>query len=149
MGDDSIDSFLKQYEKEPGAIYRFRGFFSQYMPQQGVSHRFTNFRFFKWDIAPGQEPRAAFILKGEITGTATSGELGIISMKLVQPAQNGYPEKKEDFKLYVFEPGLLKGFEAGQFWELRGFLQQGEGEDEYGAAKGPVLPFVLDAKEIK
>jgi hypothetical protein len=145
--DDKISSLLTQHKKDPNQMFRFRGFFSQYLPTN-KTQRLTNFRFYQWDVAPGHEPRAAFIMRGEIVSTEEKGDKGVVNLLLLHPAQSGYKETKEDFELWVPEERLLGSLITGRFYEVKGLLQQGDGEDFYGQAKGDVRPYILSVEEV-
>ncbi len=144
-GQDRIDQFILAFKENPTQTFRLRGFFSQYISTSSI--RLTNFSFFSWALAPTEEPRAAFILKGLVNNIETRDGEGILGMRLIREGQNGYPETKEEFEVYTFGPELLEGFKVDELWEIKGYLQQGEGEDEFGVAEGPVHPYILQASK--
>ena len=146
-GNDKIDSFLAQYKKDSGQMFRFKGFFSQYLAAN-QPFKLTNFRFYQWDVAHNQEPRASFVLRGKVDGTEGKGERGIVNLILSQPAKGKYKATEEKFELWVPETHFLEALKPGEFYEMKGFLQQGDGEDIYGQAKGDVRPYILDVDEF-
>lgn len=144
-GEERIRSLTRHLETNPGANIRLRGFFSMYLERE-QHNRLYNFTFFKWQ--PNEAPvfRAAFVLRGEIT--ALDLENLRISLHMHRPGKEGYPANEEDADIYCDDTDVLDAAAAGDVWEFKGFLMQGEGEDEYGVASGPVLPWVKEAKKL-
>lgn len=138
-GEDRIESFLSQFKADASALVRFRGFFGQYKKGDDV---LSNYTFFNWEPSAGQEPRAAFVLSGSVVDFDVFE--GLLRVRVIRPAKNGYPEVDEVFE--VFAPGFE--CEAGQRVEVKGCLQQGEGEDDFGVATGPVRPVVSVLRDL-
>ncbi len=145
-GKERIEQFLTAHKKDPGAIYRFRGIYSQYL---SASARLSNYSYFSWEVAPDQAPRAAFILKGEVISTDVRDGEGVLGLRLEREGLNGYKDSKEEFELWTFSEELVRSFNNGEVHEIKGFHQQGEGEDQFGSATGPVRPYILAAKKIE
>lgn len=145
-GQEKIDAFFEFHRRNPDAVIKFTGFMSQYF--KGVKN-YTNFSFYKWDAAMGQPPRAAFILTGDVVSKAVKNDAGVIKLKYVKPGSNGYRATSEDFELWFLDGGLYESFSPGQLVEVKGHMQQGAGEDEFGSATGEVRPIVKVVRVIE
>jgi len=141
-----VEGLKKLMETTPRPTVRLRGFFSQYW-EQAKSATLYNFTFYKWE--PCAEPmfKAAFILRGVVTEFQPAGEKIKIHLKVTRSGKEGYRDQEEEFDIYSADPELVNQLETGE-WEFKGYLQQGAGEDEFGDASGPVLPFVKQARRI-
>jgi hypothetical protein len=145
-GKEKIDVFSDFYRRNPDALLKFTGFMSQYF--KGLKN-YTNFSFYKWDAATGQPPRAAFILSGDVVAKAVKDGAGVLTLKYAKPGSNGYRATAEDFELWVLDGGLYESFSVGQLIEVKGHMQQGAGEDEFGSATGEVRPIVKVVRVIE
>jgi hypothetical protein len=145
-GQEKIDAFFEFHRKNTDAVMKFTGFISQYY--KGLKNH-TNYSFYKWDAALGQAPRAAFILTGDVVSKAVKNDSGVITLKYVKPASNGYRATSEDFELWFLDGGLYESFSPGQLIEVKGHIQQGAGEDEFGSATGEVRPIVKVVRVIE
>jgi len=131
-GKNRIDSFLSHYKRTPNASYRFRGFFSQYEKDGQV---LSNYTFFDWAEAPGEEARAAFVLRGEVVDV---DELcGVVRIRVAIDGANGGRPQEETFSVWASD---FSRAVPGELVEAKGYLQQGDGADEFGDAIGPIRP---------
>ena len=140
--EDLIDALEKAIQEDPLGIFRFRGVFSQYI--QG--NELPNYSFFDWQVVPKDTPlRAAFILVGEALELKYNAQQDCaeLSMKVIREGQAGYSDSVEEFTLITREPDQeLTQICGGEIVEIKGFLQQGSGEDEFGGSGGKVRPII-------
>jgi hypothetical protein len=137
-GRERIDKFLAQLQGAPGALFRFWGFFSQYESRGEIK---CNYTFWKWALADQQKdlPRAAFVLRGDLVKIDRAA--GKFSLHLSRKGQEGYEDIEEDFDFWVRDPAILENREVGDLVNVKGYLSQEEGEDEYGSTFGPIRPY--------
>lgn len=142
FGADKVDPLVTHFQKNPAETVRFRGFMEQYTKDVA----YWNFTFFAWEPAPGKPHKAAFVLRGEVvaTGVETVEDRaeGCISLHLVRPGKNDYPDIEEDLDVFVSKADTMADVTAGQTWECKGYISQGGGEDEFGLAGGKIRPYV-------
>ena len=142
-GDDQIESlqsFLKDHPHDP---IRLRGYFSMFFAEV----KLYNFTWWQWEPLAGIERKAAFVLRGIVTGMKGMDAMGRISLKLIRPGKNGQKDIKEEFDVYAEDPGMFAAVKEGDTVEVKGYLQQIE--DEFGANSGPALPFIKAFKKIE
>lgn len=137
-GRERIDQFLSDLKEEPKAMFRFWGFFSQYESRGEIK---CNYTLWKWTVLPDKSamPRAAFVMRGELSGMDRAA--GKFSLHVQRQGQEGFQDIEEDFFFWVRDTALLDHREVGDLVDIKGYLSQGEGEDEYGAVFGRVLPY--------
>lgn len=145
FGKDKIEGLSSFYKENPGAVVRFRGYIGQY--EKGVDI-LTNFTFYAWLPCEDQAPRAAFVLVGEVVEVDQIGEQWRIILHLSRKGQPGHGDLEEDFVLWSFDGSLFNGMIKGQLVELKGYMQQGEGEDDFGTASGDVRPIVYRSRIV-
>lgn len=139
-GDEKIAAFEDHLKKNPGATYRFEGFFSQYTKKDA---RYSNYTFFQWQQVSGAEFRAAFVLTGVVQ--YVSGDL--LGLHLVREGTNGRKDTEEDFEVYAHDLQKLAGVQEGDTVTVKGVLRYKDTEDYYGGApEGPVRPYCMDVK---
>lgn len=144
-GREKTDKLIDFHKNNPGVIVRFRGFISQYEKRDEI---LTNFTFYQWNHEPNQEPRAAFVLTGELTNIEDFGEETRVTMQVVRKGSGGYDDRQEEFLLWMFGDSLLDGASVGGIVEFKGYMQQGEGEDEFGSATGHVRPRIMKSRVV-
>lgn len=142
-GRDKVDAFIDHHKKNPGAAYRFQGFFSQYEKDDTVR---SNFTFFSWQAIDTKEFRATFVLVGEVE--EIDGDR--IGLYLSRPGMNGREDTEEHLVAYALNRKDLQGIEVGETVEVKGVLRYREAEDYFGGApEGKVLPYFMALKVRK
>jgi hypothetical protein len=140
-GQERIDRFTSLFKENPNAIFRFRGFFNQYQNRNGDT--LSNYTWHEFDLDPKGEPRAAFVLKGKLTEYDEMG--GTVSLDITMAGNGNNSARTESFTVHL-GGGLSVDSEIGGMVDLKGYLQQGDGEDEFGDVEGPVRPVVQKVK---
>ena len=145
-GKDRIDGLLAHIKGHAGETIRFRGFFEQYT--QEVTY--WNYTFFSWEPAPGKPKKAAFVLRGEIEDTSVEEDgSGKARLRIVRSGKNGHQDIEDNIDVYFLDPDNVTGMFVGDTWEVKGYIKQGGGEDEFGVAGGRIRPLVEVAKQVK
>ena len=147
FGKEKTENLVDFHEDHPGAMLRFRGYVGQYT-KEGTADILTNFTFYAWEEAPGQTARAAFVLVGEVTDIAAIGDRWRVNLHLSREGKGNRDNQEEDFCLWGIDGSLFEGMLKGQLVELKGYMQQGEGEDDFGTASGEVLPIVKRSRIV-
>ena len=141
-GAEKVDGLISHFKKNPAETIRFRGFMEQFTKKVA----YWNFTFYSWEPATGKPHKAAFVLRGEVTGTGveTVGdrEDGRVGMHLRRPGKNDYPDIEEDVDIFIAAADRLRDVLPGQMWEFKGYISQGGGEDEFGMAGGMIRPYI-------
>lgn len=140
-----FESLLKHMKEHPATPYRFKAFYNQYDKQRGdeASQRLSSFSFWDWypDPEEGKDPRAVFILVGEISGI----ENNKLSLELHREGNN-----EELFDLYALQSHLLNGLTAGETAEVVGEMMSKDGEDRFGRTSSlPILPYIAEINPRK
>lgn len=143
-GDEAIDSLISFHKKNPKTMIFFRGFTSQYLNQG--KDRYMNFSFTSWSICVGQDPRAAFIIIGRITGIENKNGYGVLLIDVDKKGRNGYGDSTETFHIWSLSFDALQTFKPGETWKVKGLIQQGRGMDHFGDTDGLIRPFIMDAE---
>jgi len=139
FGKDKIEGLVAHHKENPGTVVHFRGYIGQYEKGEDI---LTNFTFYAWQPDLLQAPRAAFVLVGEVKELDQIGDMWRITMHLSRKGQPGHGDLEEDFTLWSFDGSVFAGMMKGQIVELKGYMQQGEGVDDFGTATGDVRPIV-------
>lgn len=135
-GESKVDEIIEWHKKNPGETVRLRGFFSQYEKDGDI---LSNYTWFAFAPAPGQEYRAAFILVGEVM--AINDET--LSLHLHREGAAGYDDTEEDFLLYFEDPAPAAGVELGATVKIKGTVRQAGGEDFFGdSGETPARPTI-------
>ena len=142
---DVAEKLQNFYTRCPSITYRFTGFCSQYY--RGAND-FFNFAFYKWDGAIGEANRAAFILKGELITKRDHSDYGVVKMAVKRDDTKKQKTYTEEFDLVCLDGSMWETIpsQEGTLIEVKGFLQQGLGEDEFGDNSGPVKPVIKQFK---
>jgi hypothetical protein len=137
-GQKKISGLLDEFRMNQRALFKFDGFVSQY--EDGEGKRFTNFTFIDWQPATADaEPRAAFILVGEVEGIAGDR----LTLFLKRPKRGSEDEHVEErFAFHLAEDGGLNGAMVGDLVKVKGYLRAAAGEDPFGENTSPIRPYV-------
>ena len=135
-GVDVTGPIISHHSQNPGTLYKFIGFLSQYKKKKTL---FSNFNFFKWELAePTAAARAAFVLVGDVI--SVNGD----ELKLYLERNGG--KQTEEFTLYATETALLGEIAPGQMVKVKGFVRRLE--DEYGDTDGEIRPQIKEVKAL-
>jgi hypothetical protein len=136
---------LEFHKRCPSPTFRFTGFCSQYY--NGANDLF-NFAFYKWDSATGETNRAAFILKGDLISKRSYSDHGVVKMAVKREDPKKQKKYTEEFDLVCLDGAIFDSIpeKEGSLIEVKGYLQQGFGEDEFGDSSGPVRPVIKQFK---
>jgi len=145
FGEQKIDGLIDFHKENPGAVVRLRGYLGQYEKSGEVR---TNYTFYAWEEAAKQDRRAAFVLVGAVTSVVDDGDLLRLSLHLERGGKDGHEAQKEDFDLWAFDARMVS-MRPGQVVEVKGCMQQGEGEDEYGSCTGDVRPIIFKSRIVE
>lgn len=147
-GAQRVEGLLSHFKKAPTDTIRFRGFFEQYTKKVD----YWNFTFYSWEPAPGKPHKAAFVLRGAVTGVSTTIEgdvtAGKISLWLSRPGKEGYPDIEENIDVFLADHEKVNIIGEGETWEMKGYISQGGGEDEFGLAGGLIRPYVVKYTQV-
>lgn len=141
-GKEKSDTFMVAYEKNPDAIFRFRGLISQYTTEEGIIQtNFTLHNFELPELPVSGGIRATFILKGELMVKEKKANEGILYIKFARAATENYEAKEEEFQIFTLTPGMVDGVQENQLVEVKGRLRTREDGEEYGCASGEIKPY--------
>ncbi|MDH4319904.1 MAG: hypothetical protein OEV73_00245 [Desulfobulbaceae bacterium] len=146
FGAEKIDGLIDHHGDHPDQVVRMRGYFGQYEAREEIM---SNFTFYGWEPAPDQPPRAAFVLVGKVTDLAQIGDKWRLSLHLSRPGQAGHDAQEEDFDVWALDGQLVAGMLRDMVVEVKGYMQQGHGEDEYGASTGEVRPIIHRSRIVE
>ncbi len=140
-GSDRFEDFLEALQENPRAQFWFRGFFSHYWTDRNEIH--ANYTIYEWHLREG-DPRAAFILKGEVSHAmpVKAGQRILLEVK-----REG--QQVEKFELISQAEKLLDVPQAGDLIEVKGYLRQEHPEDDFGGSSGAVRSFVEELRIIE
>lgn len=139
---ERIVPFLNQYRKNPAQAFFLKGFFGQFKSEK--NEFMSNFTVFQWEERDKVEPRAVFILRGDVDQVSGMTDGG--QRILFKVHREGQPE--ELFELYTPGELLLDTVEPGQFLEVKGYVRQQSTEDEFGGASGPIRAYIHELKVL-
>jgi len=141
---DKINKFNEAYKTNPGAIFRFRGFFNQYEKDGKVN---SNYTLYDWQITSGlvheETPlRAAFVIVGTISKAEKIEEEGKICVKCLREGRDGYADVEENFELWIQTGKDCEDYQPGDLVEIKGLLRTKDPEDFFGAPGGIIRPYI-------
>jgi hypothetical protein len=134
--------FLNQYRQNPQALLFLKGFFGQY--QNDKNDFLSNFTIFQWEQREKLDPRAVFVLRGEVTNALPLTDGG--QRLLMTLRREG--QQPEEFEIWCAGAQLLEPAANGQLVEVKGYLRTEEPEDEFGGSTGPIRAFVHELKVL-
>lgn len=145
FGKDKVEELKNKFKENPDALYMFKGLFHQFEKDEKI---LSNYTFFQYsEIVDGkQDPRAAFILKGDVKEINTEDDLYLI--KLNTKIELGDNENETLFHLYSTDPEYVKDLIEGKPAEVKGYVRPAEDMDEFGSNSGRVKPFIFKAKVL-
>lgn len=146
-GEQRCREFLEHYKKNSGGTYWMKGFFSQY--QDRNSNWLSNFTVYQWEAKP-VDPRAVFILKGEVShqpSRTTDGGQRFL-LRVCRKGENGYGDTEDSFELWAQGERLLDPVAVGNFCEIKGYVRQETLEGEFGESSGPIRAYVHELKVL-
>jgi hypothetical protein len=141
-GRKKIDAFLDFHKKNPGQVYNFRGFFSQYEKQ---GRRLSNYTVYEWAPTSSREFLASFLLKGDVLAAEKLDDEGRIHLQLNREGVNK-KTVEEEFEVYTMNAQEIDGLEEGTTVEAKGFLRAKTPFDAYGMPSTDIRPFVMELK---
>lgn len=146
------DALLEHLKQHPGTFYHLQAFYNQFPEDRNVegSRRLSSFFFWDWcmDEEEGKDPRATFILKGEIIGI----EGDKVAMQLER--ENNRDKKGQQvielFDLFALSPQFLGDVTEGDTVEAVGEMMSKAGGDRYGrtVSNSPILPYIREPIKI-
>ena len=142
-GEERCREFLDLQKKNPGPLV-LRGMMTSYRDDKNCFY--SNFTCFSWEPKVA-EPRAVFILRGEVdvvSGTTDGGQRMLL--KVTRDAAEGYQESAELFELFCQGEKMLDVVKIGDNLEVKGMVRQEEVDDFYGGGAGPVRSYVEQLK---
>jgi hypothetical protein len=141
-GKSRIKPLQDYLKKNAGALIRFTGFFQQY---EKDGRHYSNYTFYEWSPAPDKEPRAAFILVGDLKyeGLDEKGDTRLLVELLREGIEDRMPVE-ESFELYAMSETLLEGILEGDTIETKGIIRPKAAEDEYGGSGGEIRAYVME-----
>jgi hypothetical protein len=143
-GRKKIDAFLAFHKKNPGQVYNFRGFFSQY-DKESEGRRLSNYTVYEWSPTSSREFLASFILKGNVLAAERLEDAGKIHLHLTREGAKG-KTVDEWFEVYTINAQDIDGLEEGSTIEAKGFLRAKSPFDAYGMPSTDIRPFVMELK---
>jgi hypothetical protein len=143
-GRKKIDAFLTFHKQNPGQVYNFRGFFSQYDKE---GRRLSNYTVYEWSPTSSREFMASFILKGKVTAAERLENEGKIHLHLSREGAKRNTVE-EWFEIYTMNAQDVDGLEEGSVIEAKGFLRAKEPFDAYGMPNTDIRPFVMELKVL-
>lgn len=143
-GRKRIDAFLAFHKKNPGQVYNFRGFFSQY-DKESEGRRLSNYTVYEWSPTSSREFLASFILKGKILAAEKLEDVGKIHIHISREGANSKPVE-EWFELYTMNAQDVDGLQEDATVEAKGFLRAKNPFDSYGMPSTDIRPFVMELK---
>jgi hypothetical protein len=149
-GEDRIKAFQALYKEHKNDLFRFTGFLQQYRKEDGMMKVYNNFTFYDWQLAvlqEGKEPRAAFIIVGDVTQKGTFRGEGRLIVDLLR---SGYDEERpveENFELWTATGAEISGLTQGKTYELKGMIKPREAEDEFGGPGGEIKAYIMAMRE--
>ena len=140
---DRITPFMKAYKENPRGPFFLKGFYGQFKDEK--NNFLSNFTIFDFDQRDKVEPRAVFILRGEVDSALpmTNGDQRLI-FKVKREGQ-----QEEMFELMVPGEMLLDTAEPGQTLEVKGYVRSETTEDEFGGSSGPIRAYVNELKVLE
>lgn len=144
-GDKRCQEFLELHKMNPGPL-ALKGMMTSYKDEH--NRFYNNFTIFSWEPRK-DEPRAVFILRGEVAvASATTDGGQRILLQVVQEAKEGYQESSELFELYAQGEKLFDQVSPNDCLEVKGMIRQEEPDDFFGGGDGPVRAYVEKLKVL-
>ena len=143
-GEKRCQQFMELYAQKPAAV-ALRGMMSSYLDEEKNLY-YSNFTCFSAEASTA-EPRAVFILRGEVeqaSSTTDGGQRALV--RVIREANEGYQESSELFELWLQGEKLFDAVAPGLSIEVKGMIRQGEVDDFYGGGDGPVRAYVEKLK---
>lgn len=140
-GKEAILSLIEQLNRKPREVYKFTGFFGQYLDDKQKLK--NNYSFHKWDNY-SKPPGATFLLTCLLESKQVINEDG--SLNVLLNRQGLYDKIEERFTVTCPPGGMYKELSPGQTLELAGTLIT-EGEDPYGRQSQIIIPLVEEIKK--
>lgn len=131
---ERFEPFVEHVMQRPQTPIFLKGFFSQFWDER--NNVYASFTVYHWEERES-DPRAAFILKGEVevVSAVTLGQ------RLLLQLQRG-DQEAERLELWLQSEKFLDIPQQGQLIEVKGYLRQENPEDDFGGSSGPVRAFV-------
>ncbi len=140
-GADRIKTFMELYRAHKTEIIRFTGFLQQYRTEDAKTY--NNYTFYEWKTAEGKEPRAAFIIVGDVTQKGTMLGEGRLVVDLLRSGPDEDVPVEEHFELWTAGASEIAEVEEGRTYELKGMIRPKEAEDEFGGRSGHIRAYVM------
>ncbi len=152
-------------KKNPSAGIKLVGFLNQYddvkkdkkgvpildeVSGKPIPVRYSNFTWYDWFPDKCEDPRAAFVLVGQVKKKQDD----MLRLHLERPGSD-----PEDFEIYALDPVLLMNKDSGGLGvleddvvQVKGYLMARNTEDEFGAPQNdsPIRPyFDMDGLQVR
>lgn len=154
-GKDTVDEFLDDVRAgriKKGVDMRLEGNIQQYNGRNEETK--TTFNFYRYELGPLKEKKAAFRLVGEVvsfdTGNVGCADYALANIVVIQEQKENFEPKREEFEVFVPNAVLLElpvNPAPGQMVRLKGYLQNEE--DEFGESKGQQRPIVRQVEIVQ
>lgn len=137
---ERFEPLLKHLEAHPHDQFFFKGFFDQFWDDRNTVY--ATYTIYHWEPRES-DPRAAFILKGEVDviSKTTTGQRILLNVQ-----REG--QEKERLELWLQDEKFLDVPNNGDLIEVKGYLRQEQPEDDFGGSSGPVRAFVEELRVL-
>ena len=133
---ERITPFLQAWRQNPGAPFFLKGFYGQYRGEK--NEWLSNFTIFQFEQRDTVDPRAVFILRGEVGVVSDLTDGG--QRLLLTVRREG--QQPEEFELWCPGELLFDRVKVGDTIEAKGYVRQESTEDEFGGSAGPIHAYV-------
>lgn len=154
-GRDTVDEFLDDVRAgkiKKGVDLRLEGNIQQYNGRNEETK--TTFNFYRYELGPLKEKKAAFRLVGEVVsfdiGNIGCADYALANIVVIQEQKENFETKREEFEVFVPNAVLLElpvNPSPGQMVRLKGYLQNEE--DEFGESKGQQRPIARQVEIVQ
>jgi hypothetical protein len=135
---ERFEPLLAHLENNPMEPFFLNGFYGQYWDEKNTIY--PSYTVYHWEPR-ASDPRAAFILKGDVDIISKSRGGQRLLLNLEREGQ-----EKERLELWMQDEKFLDVPENGQLIEVKGYLRQEQPEDDFGGSSGPVRSYVEELK---
>jgi len=151
-GKEKCAAFMDYLKDHKDFIFRFKGYYGQYVDHDKRYSSYTFYDFIRPDeiIKTGtknNEPRAAFILTGELAEKELDADAD--PRLMINVVRSGKETSSENsLEVFLFELDGFYDIEPGDLIEVRGVLRKRSAEDFYGGSTDDAIkPYVMFLKK--
>lgn len=135
-GEERITPFLQAWRSNPTAPLFLKGFYGQYRGEK--NEWLSNFTIFQYEQREAVDPRAVFVLRGEVGVVSDLSDGG---QRMIM-AVHREGQQAEEFELWCPGELLFDRVKVGDAIEAKGYVRQESTEDEFGGSAGPIHAYV-------